>query len=249
MNILSRSILLVLWTLCGCVLPAHALTFTDTDFDLSRYQVSPYTSPGQTLTVTQAPSQGNPGAALEIHALLAPPGFSNATSRVLVLGDTLRYDPATSGALQSLDWQMDKWITIVQPVGLGLFSGVTLLLEQQGRFFINTVVLPATTDTWHTGVASGLTAQSFVELTDPLQGVVDPLSHPSFTQGAMRFGLSASFGAAAGSPTIEVIGRYDNLVLNLSPVPEPAAPLLWLAGAAMLLSRARRTAAPAPRAP
>lgn len=240
MKALLRLACLALPALWTWALPAQALTLTDTEFDLTDYQVNLYAAPGQSLTVTQNPLAGNPGAALQLHALLPPPGFSNALGRVLAFSNVLAYDPAVAGPIGTLDWRFDKWMTVVQPAGLGVFNGVSLLIEQGGRYYINVAVLPSTMDTWHTGNASGLTAQSFAELTDPLNGVVNNLSHPDFGAGLMRFGLSAGFAAAAGSPTIETIGRYDNLVVSISPVPEPSTLAMGCAGAALLLLLRRR---------
>jgi hypothetical protein len=212
---------------------AQGVTLSDTEFDPAQYQVQLFPGQGHSYTVTTSPSAGNPGAALQLHAQIAAPGFGTTVGRVLAFSNSLSYDPALQGAIGSLDWSFDKWVTVVQPAGLGLANGVTLLLEQGGRYYLNGAPLPSAQNTWHTGSATGLVAASFVELIDPASGAVNSASHPDFSAGLMRFGLSAGFGAA-GNLSIETIGRYDNLLLSITPVPEPASAALWLAGLLLL---------------
>jgi uncharacterized protein (TIGR03382 family) len=227
---------------------AQAVTLSDPSFDPAAYQVQVFAAPGQSITLSASASDGNPGAALQLDSTLPAPGPATALGRVLLFGGPMAYDPGASGAVGTLDWAMDKWVTILQPPGFGLANGVTLLLEQGGRYYLNGVALPNNQGAWFTGSASGLGASSFVELTDPANGVVDGTSHPDFSAGPMRFGLSASFGLPGGSPTLQILARYDNLSVTISPVPEPASGTLALAGAALLLVLARRRAA-APQGP
>lgn len=229
--------------LAATLTSTQAVTLSDDRFDPALYEVRVFLAPGQDITLGATASEGNPGAALQLQSTLPAPGPGTALGRVLLFGGPMVYDPGANGSVGTLAWSMDKWVTIEQPPGLGLVNGVTLLLEQGGRYYLNSVGLPGLQGAWFTGSASGLSAASFVELTDPANGGVDAASHPDFSGGPMRFGLSAGFGLLGGSPTLQILARYDNLSVTISPVPEPATLVLWLGGAAWVLARRRRAAA------
>ena len=80
--------------------------FPDSSFTLADYLFSaPFTSPaGVTLSISQCPSCGNGGTALEIIVNVPDTG----TGGILVVNSTFGYNPATDGAIQSISAQVDK---------------------------------------------------------------------------------------------------------------------------------------------
>ncbi len=242
----KRFILIALACLAA---PAGALanvTFTDSTFALANYNtVLAYSADSSnSYAISQCPSCGNPGLALEI--IMNEPDGGGATSPSLYIGvinTTFAYDPATNGAITSISASIDKNITDNAVGTLGNFFRP--IIEQDGNIYVYEVGIagpslsaPGTTG-YNTLAGTDLTAAEFVEIntTTGAYGT----ANPNFDGDLMKFGFAQLLGPTTVTGTV-VTYYFDNLSIGLTTtVPEPATlSLLGLGLAGVGFMRRRR---------
>ncbi|MBS0444491.1 MAG: hypothetical protein JSR59_00950 [Proteobacteria bacterium] len=202
---------------------ASAVTFSDSTFDLSNYTINTFVS-NQTVSETHIPVGGNPGAALEVTMILETgPTYSG----IYFLGKSFLYDPATQGAIGSIDFSQDVFAESTLP-----FSqlGQNPIIYQNGNYYGHFTAVQPTADIWQTASASQLHSTDFDLITSLANSTHDESQHPNFAAGAMQLGFREgwSYGNAPSIGVTDVLA--DNYVLTLNPVPEPSASRLMLLG-------------------
>jgi PEP-CTERM motif len=239
----SASILLFMFAvaLAGVLaVPAMAdSTFQDSTFNLSNYtQTGIFRSdPLSTLTVSHCAACGDPGAGL----MFFTTNVNVATTAVGLVGKTFIYNPATQGALSTVDASVDKDLT-ANFVVMGTPLGNTFrpLIEQDGVFYLAAISGPGISGSNTTGYnllsQAGLTAADFLSY-DFSTGTFGT-ANPNFNGDAMQFGLGQIFGT--GGPFVNLEADYDNLQLNLHSAPEPGTLLLLGLGLGTLALVARK---------
>lgn len=225
--------------LCLTPIPATAVTFNDTTFNLANYSETPIgVTSGATVSFTQCPSCGNPGNALQILGTFATTtdGFD-----VGFVNNTFAYNPATQGAIATIDASVDKNIITNVPIDPTIMIEDTFrpLIEQDGLFYLAAINGPI----FHGGSTgflnlsqTGLVATDFTQFnfTNGTFGT----GHPNFAGDPMLFGLAQLSTAAINNATVEV--DYDNLKLSIRAVPDSGSTGVLLLGslaALLLLSR------------
>lgn len=204
------------------------VTYSDGTFQNSNWGFETVVIGGgsSTASASQSAATGNPGSARRVN-------------HSTILGETLytfsrfgttvatRYEPATQGAILSLDWSIDaRWVS-------GSFAGAgqaIMLGAKQGQtVFYADYDITGSSGAWVTNSATGLTAASFLPLTG--SAVLDL----SASGAPIRFGFVTGNSASGLSYTNTV--DYDNFNLVVRTVPSVGVlPTLAMAG----LAAARR---------
>lgn len=195
-----------------------------------------YTSPGFTLGSATV-ATGNPGP-----ALAATTGrVSGQTGYSFVAGylyNAFQWDPGSQGAVQSLDFAIDRAAQIlVNGVDSG---GLTLtgraLIEQGGQVYmsISPGVLPAALPAFTTISQAALAATDF-GLFDTATGNVDFGVNPDFAGASMRFGFAMRLfiSGTSANDVAELSAWADNFSLAVNSangVPTPGSAALVLSG-------------------
>ena len=242
MRLKSLGLLPVLFS---AAVPLSAATiFTDPTFTLGNYSQVIYNSDTADVTVTvQETASGNPGTAMEVLNTWSTPNITFTTITGLI-NTTFLYNPSTQGPIQSIDFSVDRYITLVGGT-LGGTNNGTVLLLQNGKYYFDQITGPAlVAGTFQTIPAAGLLASDF-QLLDFTTGIVDGTQHPDFSAsgGLIDFGTRVSFGhinMVNSGGTLDV--RLDNLTISLTTTPEPGAYGLVAAGLAGLWFLRRRRA-------
>jgi hypothetical protein len=212
---------------------AATVTFTDSVFNSADYSTAfeVLSDPSNTFSVSQCASCGDPGQALELSiGFPTGGGVVNTNNFFGVINSTFVYDPATQGAISTIDASVDKDFTLNAPLLYG--NSFRPLIEQDGIFYAAVISGPALQGPGSTGFntlsAAGLTAASFLQF-DPTTGTFGA-AHPNFAGDTMVFGLQQLLGASAvPGTTADLV--YDNLSLTLNAaVPEPATWTMMLIG-------------------
>lgn len=198
--------------------PAHAdVTFSDTEFTPANWGFeSVVLGPGGTSTPSQV-AGGNPGQARQVVNSINAGGGASVfgLSRYGTTTPT-RYEPATQGAITSIDWSIDsKWLSGFggqgQSISLGAKQGLVVYYADYD--------ITGSSGAWTTHGAVNLLASSFQPLTAGA-----PIDF-SATGAPIRFGfLVGNSGDFAYTNTVV----YDNFSITIHNVPAPA-----IAGLAM----------------
>ena len=232
----------------GATAAAASTTFSDQTFPLANYSFAfeVLSAPDNTVNLSQCATCGDPGSALELQVgFPSGGGVYNTNNLFGILNSTFTYDPATQGAIKSINASIDKDFSI--NVALLYGNSFRPLIEQGGNFYETAISGPLLSGPGTTGfntiAATGLTASSFVQV-DPVTGAFGT-ANPDFSGGPMEFGLLQLLGASAIENTQADL-VYDNLSLTLTSVPEPATWAMMLVGfgglGAAIRTRHRRTA-------
>jgi len=230
------------------LLPITALAdviFSDGTFNLANYSEStPFVS-GTVNSFQQCASCGNPGTALQINTT-APTG--NGSYSQGFINNTFAYNPLTQGTISSISASADKNLGI-NYAGTGFGNTFRPTIEQDGIFYLAAIPGP----TLNTGAGGGSTgyntiSRSGLVATDFQQydfttGSFIALIHPNFAGDAMLFGLTQITQIVGGPTNAALFAEYDNLHLDIAPVPEPASLVLFgsaLAGLGLVRRRKRK---------
>lgn len=229
-----RRFALLLGAVCLAGLPAYAdgVNFTDGTFNLSNYtQTTAFLSnPSATLTVAQCASCGNPGQGLQIIGTFPAPGITGAIGFV---GNSFIYDPATQGAILSVDASADKDLSI-SPIASGTGNTFRPLIEQDGIDYLAAISGPVIgtggTTGYNTLSQDGLLATNFLEY-DFATGT-SGTARPNFDGDTISFGLAQIFTSGG---TVSLEADYDNLNIGVNSMPEPSSLALLTLGLAGLI--------------
>ncbi len=242
----NRAMGMVLAVLAASSAHAGAIVYSDSTFNPGDYTIQAYqSSPGILVSATQT-TAGHPGTAAEASLVSTDPNFSLVVG---FLNTGFNYNPATNGALASLDVSLDRYLLpLVDGVDVG-FNPFTLrtFIEQGGQTFQAIESFPGLpagqSDQWLTLAASNLTAADF-GLYDFSSNSLNSAINPDFSQtiDAFGFGMRTS-GGGTGTQFVSML-KADNWLLTLHTVPEPDSLALAALGAvAMGVSRYSRARA------
>ena len=224
--------------------PGFATTFTDSTFNLSNYSQTTYSNnfaaAGATATVSQNTSFGNPAPSQQLDIIwTVDTTFAYYDG---LINNTFVYNPSTSGAISSINFSQDKYVTFTDGVvALSNISG-SALLEQGGNFYLDTITGPSLVKgTWQNISASGLTASSFC-LYSFTTNTQNCTQNPNFsaTGGVIDFGFRTGLGYTNALGTGSFDSYSDNLSYTVTPTPEPSNLLLFGTGLIGMVGAARR---------
>jgi len=221
MNRLRFFAILVLAVLCVAAVPAFADTvFTDSTMSLGSYTAQgPFVTSGMaTVTSSNCNTCGDPGKALQVTVNF----FSAAATDVGFVNNSFNYNPTTQGHITSISASVDKDLTSNATNGSG--STFHPLIEQDGNFYIASIVGPGLTGAGTTGYnllsQTGLLAASFVQY-DFATGATGT-ANPNFNGDAMSFGLAQITTNVTGTASITL--SFDNLAFDIASVPPTQTP-------------------------
>jgi uncharacterized protein (TIGR03437 family) len=208
--------------LCLAFLAAASLwssvTFTDSTFSPSDYSVITWKSdPSITISVGQTQNGGNPGQALQI--MYSLPG-GNGNSVVGLSRPSFTYNPATQGAIQSIDFSAEKYVTYTGCSSCYIDSNTArAIILQNGAYYMAVLAIPGNAGVYIRASATGLRASDF-GLFDFNTGNLNTAINPNFNSGVMQFGLANRYlFTSTNSSQVDV--RYDNLSVTVQSVPPP----------------------------
>ena len=196
--------------------------FSDSTFNPSDYSVITWKSdPGILISVGQTQTGGNPGQALQILYTLPA---TNGNSTVGLPRPSFTYDPATQGAIQSIDFSIQKYVTYTgcNSCPFDNTNTARLLILQNGSYYIAAVPLPGSAGTYLKATVTGLRANDF-GLFDFKTGALNAAVNPNFNSGVMQFGPAVRF-LFQFDTFAQADNRLDNLVINVNNVPPVAVP-------------------------
>jgi hypothetical protein len=143
------------------------------------------------------------------------------------------YDPTTQGSIVSISGSIDRGLFVPgTPNNNAVFR---LAIEQSGNIYFASIfnAVVVADGTYHTLSGTGLTAANFGLFT--AGGFATPGSqHPDFTQ-PFEFGYLTLFTANVGA-----ISSFDNLSIEVTSTPLPAALPLFATGLGLIGLLARR---------
>jgi hypothetical protein len=236
LQLISRATVLTVPSLFWISTASADVTFTDANFnDFASYTQTFGPIVNETITPSQCPSCGSPGAALQIAFSVGDTTSSTATGSLGLINSTFSYDPGTQGTVQSINASIFKDLSLTPAPAVPSYDfNYTFipLIEQDGNFYLSVIsgpVLssPNTTTGFNTISASGLTAADFNEFSFAT-GILSA-NHPNFSGDAMSFGLFAALTNVSGGPAFGITSVSQNLSIDLVTTPEPSM-LLLLAG-------------------
>src|SRR6267378_4399482 len=145
--------------LCLAFLAAASLwssvMFTDSTFNPSDYSVITWKSdPSITISVGQTQNGGNPGQALQI--MYSLPG-GNGNSVVGLSRPSFTYNPATQGAIQSIDFSAEKYVTYTGCGSCYIDSNTArAIILQNGAYYMAVLAIPGNAGAYIRASATGL---------------------------------------------------------------------------------------------
>ncbi len=222
-------------TLCSISNAAADVVFTDNNFnDFGSYTQTLGPVVNETVTPSQCPICGSPGAALQIVFNVGDTTSSTATGSLGLINPGFSYNPGTQGPAQSIDASIFKEVNLTPPPNVPAYSfnyTFVPLIEQDGKFYLSVISgpmlsSPNTTTGFNTLSAPGLTAADFNEY-DFATGTLSP-NHPNFSGDVMSFGLFSGVTNISGGPAFGLTAVYQDYSVAVV-TPEPSL-LLLLAG-------------------
>lgn len=214
---------------------AADVVFSDSTFNLANYsQISFLSNPSVPISTSQILAGGNPGAAVQIVADV--PANTAFQSMQGFANNSFTFDPATQGALLSVDASVDKEFNTDLNLATNSFRPLIL---QGGKYYTASIALPATKNVFLSGSQTGLVANDF-SLFDFSTGLFDATQHPDFTGPVLEFGLSNRLTQTANASTNHDDIRYDNLVLTLHTAAAVPLPPAWASACVLLFAAGGR---------
>lgn len=241
----------------GGVAQADAISFSDTDFDVTDWSMTEIadTQGNGSGVISQGLTNGNPGAYLSATYQMGPAsGSTGAGVNYGYLFEPAEVDPS-AGAITSIEFAFDA------RVFNGLDAGVTLSnpgtrflfgIEQGGVFYgeLTTTLIVAKNSGWVTLSGTGLNASNFLA-RDPVTGGVVAGSSPDFSTGGdpLHFGIIATNATGVGGGLLVLNWGIDNWSVTANtessgagPIPEPGTAVLFAAALLAAGLRWRRRA-------
>lgn len=199
---------------------AQAATLFKTDFDPGSWTATQVGGSGShTFTPTENAGGNGDSSALNIYSYLS--GGSTSIGYFISF-DGLVYDPSAQGAVDSIDFSLDR-MRIPTPYG---GHGYGIAAQQDGNnYFRGTTA--NTTNAWGQFVGTGLTGGDFNTFFGSGPGL-----DLSASGSAIQFGM-VIYSGNGGSPQRYDQTRFDNYSVTLNqsaPVDTPATLALLLAG-------------------
>jgi hypothetical protein len=232
------------WLLGSCSV-ASAATFSDGTIDLSNYTVSTFnSSPGViSLSTSQCTSCGNPGTALDINYTFNPTSPASFLTLVGLRNDSWVWNPASQGAIGSVDFGIDKLIQANPALSGTATSSIILLLFQNNADYAAFLFPTLQTNVWNSIDAPfthGLLPSNF-DLVNFTTGIRDNTQHPDFSASAapITFGFAVRLNDSPGFTSYEIM--EDNVSIQVNGVPEPATLGLTLVALGLFASLRART--------
>jgi len=232
----DRAILLL--SLLAMLRAANAMTIADTEFNANNWtEAVLYSSGDAAQSAARKPTGGNPGAYRHMTHVLPASTSIGVAHRFLGAS----YDPASQGAIDSLDYTEDH--IELSPPFTGAAIGATPALFQGGTWFFGPD-LTFSNLTWQSVVLTGLTASDF-----SAGG-----SNPDFSAAGdmLYFGFwrsNSNSSTTTGYTTVSGIDNWSFTIHGRPPAAVPAPAAIWLFGTGLIgLFVMRRKAAKAPLA-
>jgi hypothetical protein len=122
--------------------------FSDGTFNLSNYTITSYPTNGDTVSVTQTLTGGNPGAALEAAIAAPASGGSTTYAFTYALNDTFVYNPSTQGSIPSISFSVDRDIASITGASLTGEAGNSII-SQGGNYYEYSIGLIPKAGVWH----------------------------------------------------------------------------------------------------
>lgn len=196
------------------VSPLPALVFQDADFPVSNWTVSATAQPtenGSTHAESQATDGGNPGPYRSITFQLTP---GPSSLRLVHLAVTATYDPATQGAIHTMEFAADCSRRSFSSEATFTNLDQAPVFEQAGRTYRprNWQGYPCQSGgsiAW-TYTSIGTVTQDEFVFSGPPCGTGEQCPDFSATAAPLRFGFVTTLGLAAGSPAGSVVQGVDN---------------------------------------
>jgi hypothetical protein len=199
--------------------------YTDGTFSLQNYLIASFNSTSATGAVPfQDLSIGNPPPALHIEYNVP----SNQSSMLIFINsNSFVYDPATQGAIATIDARVDKAaefsgggispISSFTPQAASITSTFRSAIFQDGNYYLAAIPGPFdTTLTFINFAKSGLVSSDFSRF-DLNTGTFNGALHPNFNGSPIRVGLASYVFADASSLFNNLAIWYDNLVITFHP--------------------------------
>jgi hypothetical protein len=223
--------------------PAFAdVQYSDGTFDLSNYDIRLFTNlpAGDTYSLAQFPSGGNPGSWVAADISTAP-NASGALIGWALMNRTWTYTPEIQGQVLDLSFSMDRLDSVVTDPDE--YERARIVILQNSTYYYYTALGQLRGGAWETIKASGINNDTTVDTDNHTgwnsfdfdTGVITPGAHPDFSaQGStMSFGLGLG-SEPSRSRAVTVRMGADNLTIGISSVPEPTIFVLLLAGIAVV---------------
>jgi hypothetical protein len=246
LQVMSRAAVFIVPSLFWISTAAADVTFTDANFnDFGSYTQTFGPIVNETITPSQCPSCGSPGAALQIVFSVGDTTSSTATGSLGLINSAFSYDPGTQGTVQSINASIFKDLSLTPAPAVATYDfNYTFipLIEQDGNFYLSVIAGPVlsspnTTTGFNTISASGLTSADFNELSFVTGALTS--NHPNFSGDTMSFGLASAITNVSGGPAFGLTSVSQNLSIELVTTPEPSM-LLLLAGLLPVVAVLRR---------
>lgn len=240
---------------------AASVVFSDATLNPADYAVTTYTgAAGFTTNVFQAAGVG--GAGTSFVTSYEKQGSTSPSARFQALNSDFVYDPSVDGAITSIDFAYDGFISLYHNTTLvNLTNGsaqARVIAQQDGNLYMaaRNVFQGLPFESWYHVATTGFVASDFTlfDPANPFTARTPP--NLDFTGGAITFGFEiAHFGVTVnGGPSTGLVRStmaLDNFQLTLNTqdpvggIPEPTTWLLMIGGfglAGAALRRSRRVA-------